>query len=195
LPLGKKQGYPQENLINFDHLHANRSALKLAPPIATPEDVGRLLAELLKIAVDTRRPSLFALFAFLLYTGARKGEAIGLRLGDIDLKGHMVTLRHSYQGTTKNAKHRPVPIPPDLLPILRRQRLADPWKGGPDHLAFPNETGEMWSKNARIREVLHLACDRSGIPRIKVHDLRHTYAAFYLMAGGNLYDLQKNRLS
>ena len=50
----------------------------------------------------------------------------------------------------------------------------------------------MWSRNARIGDVLDLACDRCGIPRIRVHALRHTYAAFYLMSAGNLYDLQKN---
>jgi integrase len=50
----------------------------------------------------------------------------------------------------------------------------------------------MWSKNARIGDVLDLACDRCGLPQIRVHDLRHTYAAFYLMSGGSLYDLQKN---
>ena len=57
---------------------------------------------------------------------------------------------------------------------------------------FPNDSGEMWSKNARLRDVLWLVCDRCKLPRIRVHDLRHTYAAFYLMSGGNLYDLQKN---
>jgi integrase len=40
--------------------------------------------------------------------------------------------------------------------------------------------------------VVDLACDRCGIARIRGHDLRHTCAAFYLMSGGNLYDLQKN---
>jgi integrase len=71
-------------------------------------------------------------------------------------------------------------------------RLAAPWHGGQHDLVFPNDEGEMWSRNARMCEVLWKACDNCNLPRIRVHDLRHCYAAFHLMAGGNLYDLQKN---
>jgi integrase len=128
----------------------------------------------------------------LAYSGARKGEALGLRWSDVDFKGQLVTIRHSYNGTTKSGRHRTVPIPPEMIRILQEHKLADPWNGGPHLLVFPNDSGEMWSKNARISETLWLACDRCNLPRIRVHDLRHCYAAFYLMAGGNLYDLQKN---
>lgn len=31
-----------------------------------------------------------------------------------------------------------------------------------------------------------------GLRSIRLHDLRHVYAAHFLMAGGSLYDLQKN---
>jgi integrase len=165
---------------------------KLAPPVETPEDVGRLLAEIRNIGEETHRPSMFPLFAFLAYIGARKGEALGLCWPDVDLKGQFVTIRHSYDGTTKSGRHRTVPIPPELVQILKEYKLADPWNGGPQLLVFPNDSGNMWSKNARLSEVLWLACDRCNLPRIRVHDLRHTYAAFYLMSGGNLYDLQKN---
>ena len=78
---------------------------------------------------------------------------------------------------------------------LRRARwlvVGDLWQGGSHGLVFPNDEGQMWSKNARTCEVLWKACDNCNLPRIRVHDLRHCYAAFYLMAGGNLYDLQKN---
>jgi integrase len=165
---------------------------KLAPPVEKPEDVGRLLAAIRQIGEETNRPGTYPIFAFLAYTGARKGEALGLRWSDVDTKGHLVTIRHSYNGTTKSGRHRTVPIPPELVQILQEHKLADPWKGGPQLLVFPNDSGEMWSKNARLRDVLWLACDRCKLPRIRVHDLRHTYAAFYLMSGGNLYDLQKN---
>ena len=165
---------------------------KLAPPVEKPEDVGRLLAEIRNIGEETHRPGMHPLFAFLAYSGARKGEALGLRWTDVDFKGQLVTIRHSYNGTTKSGRHRTVPIPPEMVQILKEHKLADPWNGGPQLLVFPNDSGEMWSKNARLSEVLWLACDRCNLPRIRVHDLRHTYAAFYLMSGGNLYDLQKN---
>jgi integrase len=165
---------------------------KLAPPVEKPEDVGRLLAEIRNIGEETHRPGMHPLFAFLAYSGARKGEALGLRWSGVDFQGQFVTIRHSYNGTTKSGRHRTVPVPPEMVQILKEHKLADPWNGGPQLLVFPNDSGEMWSRNARLSEVLWLACDRCNLPRIRVHDLRHTYAAFYLMSGGNLYDLQKN---
>ena len=165
---------------------------KLAPPVEKPEDVGRLLAAIREIGGKTNRPGTYPIFAFLAYTGVRKGEALGLRWSDVDTKGHLVTIRHSYDGTTKNGRHRTGRSRPSWSGILQEHKLADPWKGGPSLLAFPNNSGEMWSKSARLRDVLWLACDRCKLPRIRVHDLRHTYAAFYLMSSGNLYDLQKN---
>lgn len=70
---------------------------KLAPPIEKLEDVGRLLAEIQRIGLETNRPGLFPFFAFLLYMGARKGEAIGLRLSDINLSARMVKSTCSIQ--------------------------------------------------------------------------------------------------
>jgi integrase len=38
---------------------------------------------------------------------------------------------------------------------------------------------------------LRAGLDRVGPQRIRVHDLRHALASFFMMAGGNLFDLQK----
>jgi integrase len=40
--------------------------------------------------------------------------------------------------------------------------------------------------------VLHAALERVGLAKIRIHDLRHVYASHWLMAGGTLFDLQKN---
>ena len=85
-----------------------------------------------------------------------------------------------------------MPIPPEMVRILQEHEPADPWQGGPHGLAFPNDSGEMWSRDVRMCEMLWKACERCNLPRMRVHDIRHCYAAFYLMAGGNLYDLQKD---
>jgi integrase len=62
-------------------------ATKLAPPIERPEDVGRLLE-----TIRAARPDRFAFFATLVYTGLRKGEALGLRWEDVDLARRIVTV-------------------------------------------------------------------------------------------------------
>ncbi|MGA7741814.1 MAG: site-specific integrase [Polyangia bacterium] len=162
---------------------------KLAPPIGTAEDVGRVLEEIRKIGEETHRPVLYGLFATLAYTGLRRGEACGLRWSDVDLQRHLITVRRSYEGRTKSGKDRLVPIPAALLPILQQHRLADPWKG---ELVFPNEEGGIcYSKNSKPGKFLELALKRCGLPRIRVHDLRHVFASHFVMSGGDIFTLQR----
>jgi integrase len=162
--------------------------VKLAPPIERPEDVGRLLAAVRDVGAEPSRPEVYPLFATLVYTGLRRGEALGLRWADVDLDRRMITVRRSYDGPTKSGKHRMVPVPAPLVTILRAYRLADPWKG---ELCFPNSSGEMHGENAKLESVLHAALARAGLPRIRVHDLRHTFASHFAMAGGDIFTLQR----
>ena len=161
---------------------------KLAPPIGTAEDVGWVLEEIRKIGEESHRPGLFGLFATLAYTGLRRGEACGLRWADVDLKRHLITVRRSYQGRTKSGKDRLVPISAELVPILEQHKLADPWKG---EIVFPNEVGEILSPAARLSTVLWTACDRCKTRRIRVHDLRHVFASYFVMSGGDIFTLQR----
>jgi len=116
---------------------------KLAPPIDRPDDVGRVLGQILEA-----RPDRFAFFATLLYTGMRKGEACGLRWSDIDLERRIINVRHSYNGPTKSGAHREVPIPAALVTILKAHKLVEPYQG---EIVFPNDRGEMFTKNGRLR--------------------------------------------
>jgi integrase len=40
--------------------------------------------------------------------------------------------------------------------------------------------------------VLGAAPTKVGLRRIRLHDLRHVYGAHFVMAGGSIYDLQRN---
>jgi integrase len=161
---------------------------KLAPPIERPEDVGRLLAALREISEESRRPWLYPFFSLLAYTGLRRGEALGLRWSDVDLERRMITVRRSYGGQTKSSKHRTVPMPSVLVAILRAARASDPWKG---ELCFPNESGEMYSPNSKVEVFFERALARCGLRRIRVHDLRHVFASHFVMAGGDIFTLQR----
>jgi integrase len=60
----------------------------------------------------------FGLFLrFLLYTGMRLGEALNIRLGDVDLSRSFL-----YLPKTKNSHPRPVYLPPILINALRAQK-------------------------------------------------------------------------
>lgn len=162
---------------------------KLAPPMEKAADVGRLLAAVQDIERETKRPGLHALFATLVYTGVRRGEALGLRWIDVDLSRRIISVRRSYAGLTKSSKHRSVPIAPPLAAILKVHQTANPWRG---ELVFPADGGEMFSPESKVlQDVLQTALARIGHARIRVHDLRHTFASTFVMSGGDIFQLQK----
>jgi integrase len=157
---------------------------KLAPPIEAAEEVGVLLE-----TIQKERPDRFDFFATLIYTGMRKGEACGLRWEDVDLERRIITIRHSYEGQTKSGSHREEPMPARLAATLKAHKLAEPFQG---EIVFPNDRGEMYTKNGKLEDVLRAALLTMKHRRIRLHDLRHVYASHFVMAGGSIYDLQKN---
>jgi hypothetical protein len=74
----------------------------------------------------------------------------------------LISIRRSYDGLTKSVRHRTVPIPANLVPILREWRLRAPW--GSDGLVFPDDaTGAMVSTNATFPQAaLWAALKRVG---------------------------------
>jgi integrase len=81
-----------------------------------------------------------------------------------------------------------VPLPAELVTILKAYQLADPWK---KDLVFPNDAGELYSRNAKLEQVLRAALARAKLPRIRVHDLRHQYASDFVRNGGDIFTLQR----
>jgi integrase len=136
----------------------------------------------------------------LVSTGMRKGEALALRVADLDLRGDggdesAITVdkarKHSHAGaafhrvgTTKTrAGRRVIGIDDDLANILR----AFVSGRAPADLVFDLGNEGTWQNNhwapARARAKL----DKN--PRI--HDLRHTYASLLLAEGEDLHKVSK----
>lgn len=93
-----------------------------------------------------------------------------------------------YGGQTKSNKHRTVPMPAALVATLRAYRASEPWQG---ELCFPNDAGEMYSRNSKLEIFFQRALIRCRLPRIRVHDLRHVFASHFVMAGGDIFTLQR----
>ena len=134
-------------------------------------------------------PMIEALYATAVQSGLREGELAGLRWDDVDLKRRLITVQRSYDGPTKSARVRYVPIGDGLLPVLRAHRLR---RAG--RLVFSNEAQTMLRRDSRaFRQVLHRVLERSGLGRryICFHGLRHTFATHWMMNGGDVFKLQK----
>lgn len=121
-----------------------------APRFFDPEVVAKIIANV--------APQHRALFATAVYTGMRRGELVGLRVYNVDLERQLIVVSKSYGGTTKAARVRHVPIPDELLPILRQQVEAVD-----GDLLFPNRRGGMLTKNVRLASVLKTALRRAGV--------------------------------
>ena len=162
---------------------------KLEPPVKSAKDVGRLLEAAREVANEKHRPGLYTLFVTIAYTGLRRGEACGLRWQDIDFGRRLITVRRSYEAWTKSGRERVVPMPEPLVAVLKEHKLADEWQG---ELVFSNDYGEMLSEDSHLLlDVLSEACDRCKIDRVRVHDLRKVFASFFMMAGGDIFTLQR----
>jgi integrase len=101
------------------------------------------------------------LCATAVFTGARKGELIGVRRESVNLRLWTLTIESSYDGPTKSARPRVVPIPPELRPHLERA-LATSKKLGSEFL-FPTRKGRMATRNLDLAGMTKRALVRAGI--------------------------------
>ena len=131
----------------------------------------------------------------LAYCGLRWGEAIGLRVKDLDLLRKRVTVVENavqvnmtmHIGTPKSDKSRSVPIPGFLVVELARQCEGK----GRDDLVFPSRDGDYLKRSVSFTGWFTKAVERSGVPRLTPHDLRHTCASLSIAAGANVKAVQR----
>jgi len=145
-----------------------------------------------------RESRLYGLWLLAATTGMRRGEILGLRWGDIDLEAGrvMITRTRVLQGYTAQLSEpktrrgrRLIALDPATTAGLnehrRRQRnegLA-PGPGGKDTgYVFTREDGEPYHPE-RVSKLFRRAAREAGLPPIRLHDLRHSYATLALQAG------------
>jgi integrase len=132
-------------------------------------------------------------------TGMRRGEVLGLRWGDVDLKAGTVTIRSTRirYGTTiatstpKTARgNRTIAIGPATVAALKawkRQQAADRLlmgAGWQDTTGLVVTVGDGSAPNPEaFSNRFHTLARRAGLRPIRLHDLRHSYATAALADG------------
>jgi integrase len=114
-------------------------------------------------------------------TGMRASEIFALRRMDVMYDEGLLAVRAKLKG----GKMRYVPMLPELAGELRRV----PAVIGEDRL-FPPKPGAT-SERQRVEGSFEDLLDRANIQDFRFHDLRHTFASWYMMNGGDLYELAK----
>ena len=114
-------------------------------------------------------------------TGMRASEIFGLRWSDVFYGEGLLAVR----GKLKGGKMRYVPMAPEIANELRRFPVVM----GEDRI-FPPKPGAT-SGRQRVEGSFEDLLERAGIRDFRFHDLRHTFASWYMMNGGDLYELAK----
>lgn len=136
-------------------------------------------------------------FRFMLQTGLRSGEMIGLRWSDVDFDKRLLTIERSTEfrystqewrtGKPKSKSgYRTIPLTDEAISILKLQKIKNStfplihyeWR---DTIFLCKKGTPV--KNSTYDSSLFKHCDKANIPRISMHILRHTFATRCIEAG------------
>ena len=129
--------------------------------------------------------SWWPLFATLVYTGLRVGEAQGLSWSDVRLSDQLITVHDRGRRLKTSASARVVPIAGPLARLLAEHRTRYP--GGPADLVFPHPFGSY----QLAQRVFQRACREAGLHDVRIHDLRHTFGVHCAQAGIPIVRIQR----
>jgi len=145
----------------------------------------------------------YALFTLLARSGLRIGEALALTWDDIDFENKTISIRKTlvyplnsnpYISTPKSKKStRVIKLDDATIKIMRKHKINQKevilryknYMASDKNLMFHQQDGR-WLRTNVVREYFKAVCQRSDVPVLSPHALRHSHAVHLLEAGANL---------
>jgi integrase len=136
----------------------------------------------------------------LVGTGMRRGEMLALHWSDVDLHHRQILVCAGGRSKespheikpTKTEETRIVPLLDAALAILKARKLRT---GGKGFVFASPRTGGIRNEGPFVdafkRAVRVSGIERWGKSKLRVHDLRHTFACHWVTSGGDIYLLSK----
>jgi integrase len=161
---------------------------KEAIQVLTPDQITALLSK-----VENHK--FRVLFQLAIFSGARESELVALKWNCVDWQNSQIEIKRSYNGgrwyppKTKTSR-RKIDIGPETLSELKRWRLASYYSAESD-LVFANNAGNPLDPNELTRRHFYPALEAAECPKIRFHDLRHTYASLKIEQGENIVYISK----
>ncbi|WP_322904827.1 tyrosine-type recombinase/integrase [Paenibacillus sp. SGZ-1009] len=181
--------------VRHEVLGRNVAAL-IRPPKIPKYKANVWTAEQLMKFLDYVKPYRYYMIILLAATcGLRRGEAIALRWEDVDLHAKTITVNQSYTNGEKGfifqppktaAGIRTISLPDITVQALKKQKVIqaqDKLLAGPKYqdygLVSQTKTGKPINPYYFEDRWLDMLA-KSGLPKIRFHDLRHTHASLLL---------------
>lgn len=187
-----------EQAKNFGYINANPASL-VKPPrqeyyefsVWTPEHIKDFLNT---ARTDTRY---FIFFLLAVSTGMRLGELLALRWDDLNLKYGNIWVRRTYSYTGKGYVLQSPKTKKGIRSISLSPTVIHELINHQKKQAVEKSTARDWVDNNLIictangtpvlqhnlRYTLQKIVSKSGVPVIRIHDLRHTHATLLLQQG------------
>jgi integrase len=187
-----------------NELIARNVAEGLKPHASNKDDARDLQilapSEAIKFAATCKSHKWGSIFLFMLLTGTRRGEALGLTWANVNLDGKVPSIRieHSVGNVegkatitrpkTKSSR-RVIYLCAEGAQVIR-ERLAIfeasyGFASKPSDFVFTNMSGSMIQPD-HLKRHMDAICKQAQVPRVRIHDLRHTYASLALRAGNRI---------
>lgn len=176
--------------------------LKVSPydldPIAVPVEKYEWWSEdahIERFVAASRGRRYHGFYLLVLETGLRAGEAAGLSKGDIDFERGSIHVHRQWIfeaggfGPTKHNRERWVSFDPagELAAELRR------WveSSGHPELVFSTKAGLPIQKQKVCSKLFKAVIKAAGVPMMKFHGTRHTFASWFMRRRGDIWALKE----
>jgi integrase len=134
------------------------------------------------------------LFLLAIVSGARQGELFGLKWSNVLWETSQIHIQRTFNNGAwyrpkSKASIRKIDLGPIVIRQLKKCKLACPLSEL--DLVFPNESGNPLDHGHVLRHFFWPALDAAELPKIRFHDLRHTFASLLIEQGQNIKYIQK----
>lgn len=184
--------------VKWDRIARNPAA-RAEPPTPKRTEMKVWSAEQLRAYLDhVHDDRLYAAWLLLVTTGMRRGELLGLRWTDVNLDdGHLavrqtlvaIGYRVEYSVPKTERSRRRIGLDPATVATLKAHKArqaAERLEWGPawsdSGLVFTREDGQPLHPQS-LSQFFEKRTKAAGLPVIRLHDVRHSYASAALAAG------------